>query len=474
MLCLFFTNVAFLQIPAYVALAIIAIWGLYITIRNIVKYKAYKKMEFGIWAAAFLAMNFITALVHITDNFLINMLFILFMCICFFVFYGAHTEPDTNIKHEIYELARIFLYMITLMQVVGIFCLFMDISYRNEWIKLIIYENRYTGLFINPNLSGFSSVVVVFSVHILSIHNFDSKTSEMSKISRIWLASGLFISIITLFLSDSNASLVLFLGYVIVFVICKFLSSRERFNRKQFVLKFISTVLAGIVIIFCTFFMRTICQIGVAAIINNANQISVGDSDSILPPTENDEVTFEHENENVDSGRLTLWSQALTIYSHYPVEGIGKGNILLYSYDYFEEGMHFSNLYSGDFASLFAVFTTDIHNAYLTILLCSGVIGFLLFMAFAFRNGFYMTRFLYNAKDKLQNDIFPCMFSFVVAYLGFALFEKAILYDISFMVIIFWMILGQMACYNIREKEEHNLKDDNNIKFKESIKKTLL
>lgn len=474
MLCLFFTNVAFLQIPAYAALAFLAIWGLYITIRNIVKYKAYKRLEFGIWAMAFLAMNVITAIVHISDNFLINMLFILFMCICFFVFYGVHTEPDTNIKHEIYELARIFLYMITLMQVFGIFCLFMDISYRNEWIKLIVYENRYTGFFINPNLSGFSSVVVVFSIHILTIHNFDSKTPQISKISRIWLASGLFISIITLFLSDSNASLVLFLGYVIVFVICKFLFSREKFDKKQFVLKFISTVVAGVVIIFCTFFMRTICQIGVAAIISSANQISVGDSDNVLPIAENEEVTFEHENENVDSGRFTLWSQALTIYSHYPIEGIGKGNILHYSYDYFEEGMHFSNLYSGDFASLFAVFTTDIHNAYITILLCSGVIGFLLFMIFAFRNGFFMTRFLYNAKDKLQNDIFPCMFSFVVAYLGFALFEKAILYDISFMVIIFWMILGQMTCYNIREREERNLKDNNNIKFKESIKKTLL
>ena len=35
-----------------------------------------------------------------------------------------------------------------------------------------------------------------------------------------------FINILTLFLCDSNASMVLFLGYVIVFVVTKFITSR--------------------------------------------------------------------------------------------------------------------------------------------------------------------------------------------------------------------------------------------------------
>ena len=459
-----------MQIPAYVALIFLALWGAYLTVRNIVKYKAYKKMEFGLWAMAFLAMNLVTALVHITDNFLINMLFILFMCICFFMFYGVHLEPETKVKHELYAVARIFLYMVTLIQIAGIICLFLDISYHNEWIDLIIYENRYTGLFINPNLSGFSSVIVVFCIHILTIHKFSSKNSDLPKTSRIWLATGLFISIFTLFLSDSNASLVLFLGYIIVFVITKFIASREDYEKKQLIIRFISTLLAGVVIIFCTFFLRSICQLGVAAVINNANEIVVSDSDTLTVLSE-EEVTFEHENANVDSGRLTLWSQAMTIFSHYPIEGIGKGNILEYSYDYFEDGLHFSNLYSGDFASLFATFTTDIHNGYITILVCSGVIGFLLFMAFAFRNGITITRYLFKKGKELEHTIFPCLFSFIVSYLMFACFEKAILYDISFMVIFFWFVLGQITCYNFRER---TLDQRGNLSFKQSIKPTLL
>lgn len=472
-LCLFFTNVAFVQIPAYCALIVLGLWGLYLTIRNIVKYKAYKRMEFGLWAMAFAGVNLLTALIHIADNFLINMLMFVFMSICFFVFYGVHLEGGKSVKNEIFTLARVLLYVVTVLHIVGIICLMTDVSYHNEWLDLIVYENRYTGLFINPNLSGFISVVVVFSIHILYKQKFDGKSDSLTNTSRIWLATGLFINILTLFLCDSNASMVLFLGYVIVFVVTRFISSRNDYNKKQLVLRFISTVLAGVVIIFCTFFVRNLCQIGVSAIINQSNQIVIRDGENrYYTPIETEEaVTFEHENSNVDSGRLTLWTQALTIFSHYPVIGIGKGNILKYSYYFFENGMHFANLYSGDFAGLFATFTTDIHNAYLTILVCSGAVGFLLFMAFAFRNGCAITRFLVKGEKSFDSDIFPCLFSFTVAYLGYACFEKAILNDLSFMTVFFWFVLGQIMCYNIRSI---NRDKTDKLSFKESIKKILI
>lgn len=471
-LCLFFTNVAFLQVPAYCFLVLLAVWGIYLTVRSIIKYKSYKKMEFGFWAMAFLASNLVTALIHITDNFLINFLFLIFVSVCFFLFYGVHIDKEANVRHELYTVARVFLYMVTLMQVVGIACLVFNISYHNEWIDLIVYENRYTGLFINPNLCGFASVFVVFSVHILLIHKFDSRYSSLPNTSRIWLASALFINILTLFLCDSNASMVLFLGYIIVFVITKFISSRSDYQRKQLVFRFLSTILAGVVIICCTFFLRNICQIGVSTLINSHNNVIVSDSDmgsNIVMPEVAD-VTFEHENTNIDSGRFTLWSQAMTIFSHNPVLGIGKGNILEYSYKYFDEGIHFANLYSGDFASMFASFTTDFHNAYITVLVCSGVIGFIFFLVFAFRNGISITKYLFKNSKELEHGIFPCLFSFVVSYLAFACFEKALVFDISFMVVIFWFILGQIICFNVRDKKE----PDHNLSFKESMKQNLL
>jgi O-antigen ligase len=462
--------VAFLQIPAYVALIFLGLWGLYLTVRNIVKFKAYKQMDFAFWAMAFVALNIITILVNMSQQFLINLLMVIFMAVCFFVFYGANVEGLKTVKHELYTVARLLLYIVTSLQIAGIFCLLVKISYHNEWMDLIIYENRFTGLFINPNLTGFCSVVVIFFIHLLLIHNFDSRFTHMSRISRIWLSMGLIINLITLFLCDSNSSMVLFLGYVIVFVITKFISSRNDYNKKQLIVRFCSTILAGVVIICCTFLMRTVCQAGMAALINSQNQIVVSESDMAYSTLiEEDTVTFEHENQNIDSGRFTLWSQAMTIFSHYPIIGIGKGNLLEYSYQFFKDGMHFADLYSGDFSGLFASFTTDIHNAYITILVCSGILGFLLFMAFSVRNGFAITKFLFKAEKSLDKDIFPCLFSFTVSYLVFACFEKAVLYDISFMVIIFWFVLGQIMCYNVR-----NISHNKDATFKENIKQVLL
>jgi hypothetical protein len=264
--------------------------------------------------------------------------------------------------------------------------------------------------------------------------------------------------------------MVLFLGYVIIFVVTRFISSRNDYNKKQFVLRLCSTVLAGVVIIFCTFFMRNLCQAGMSALVNSQSSIVLSDSDMIYSDiADQDAVTFEHENENIDSGRFTLWSQAMTIFAHYPIIGIGKGNLLSYSYQFFKDGMHFADLYSGDFSGLFASFTTDIHNAYITILVCSGVIGFLLFMIFAVRNGFAITKFLFKSEKTLDGDIFHVMFSFAVSYLFFACFEKAVLYDISFMVIMFWFVLGQIMCYNIREPRLNT-----HTTFKESMKSVLL
>ncbi|HRN38943.1 MAG TPA: hypothetical protein PLJ36_00835, partial [Ruminococcus bromii] len=50
-------------------------------------------------------------------------------------------------------------------------------------------------------------------------------------------------------------------------------------------------------------------------------------------------------------------------------------------------------------------------------------------------------------KKTYRDDVYPCLFAFLFAYLIFACFEKALLYDISFMVVWFWLIMGYMSCY---------------------------
>ncbi|MDD6252125.1 MAG: hypothetical protein PUA85_05740, partial [Oscillospiraceae bacterium] len=43
----------------------------------------------------------------------------------------------------------------------------------------------------------------------------------------------------------------------------------------------------------------------------------------------------------------------------------------------------------------------------------------------------------------------PCLLAFMFAYFVYALVEKTILFDVSFLVISFWTVLGYLACYAI-------------------------
>ena len=103
------------------------------------------------------------------------------------------------------------------------------------------------------------------------------------------------------------------------------------------------------------------------------------------------------------------------------------------------------------------------HNGFLTLLVSTGVIGFLLFAIFGLRFIISVSRVLFMRKNSFySDDALPCIFSFLFAYLFYSVFEKALLYDISFTVILFWLMMGYASCY-IKKYKHHddwlNIKD---------------
>lgn len=150
---------------------------------------------------------------------------------------------------------------------------------------------------------------------------------------------------------------------------------------------------------------------------------------------EKDKITFSHENKNIDSGRKKLWLESINLFKLSPIIGISNGNIVLYSAEYSNGALEYS------------YHKSDLHNGFLTILVSTGVIGFVLFGIFGFRFAKHSAQHLFLQKKTYRDDVYPCLFAFLFAYLIFACFEKALLYDISFMVVWFWLIMGYMSCY---------------------------
>lgn len=454
-ICLFCSNLSFVLIPAYLVLAFLFVWGVFLMIFNAVKHRTVLKTRYGLWLFAFVVTSLVTMVIHLASSFLYNaynLIMILHVSMCFFVFYSVHTEKHLNFRRELYSICRFIVYTTTVLGILGLAFLMAEISFEVLWFKFIVYENRFDGMFINPNILGFVSVVGIFCCHMLLKKDFIA-ISGRERVSRIWIGSCVAVNAISLLLCDSNGALMLLIAYAIFFVIYKMFGSESKFTVWQIVTKSAACLLAGAVIVMSLFFVRNITQAGFVQIMKTASSSTIISSDSITDKIAHDEaaVTFEHENKNLDSGRLVLWKQAAKMYMEDPILGIGKGNIYEYGNRLFEDGIKFSKSYG-----MLAPIMTDFHNGYITILVCSGVIGFVLFCIFGLRFFKHITMHVFR-DDSLHESVLPCMYSFLCAYLIYSFIEIGLLYNPTFTVMFFWLILGYTSCFLVKYEPDSEL-----------------
>jgi len=440
--CLFLCNISFLQIFSYIALPFIFIWGALLMLKNEMRYRGFYNIKYGIWIITFILSTVLTSVYYLFDNFLFNILMIFHVAICFFIFYGLHNERNKNHKAELFSICKAIIYLTLVCGITGIVLLLCGVSFEFLWIKFIIYENRFTGVYINPNLLGFISVVSVFCCHIVSKEKF-IQASGYKKLKTPLVAACIIINLISLFLCDSNSSLVFFVCYVLFSAFYKSISFEKYCFNKKTILKSIFITVSSVIIITSVFATRYFCQSGFSFLMVKAAEVtqdmthqSVFDLDISQNLT-----TFTHENKNFDSGRIKLIKNSANLFLKYPILGVGRGNIIEYSKRYVEDGVLDYNLNFN-----------DIHNGYITILISSGILGFSAFAIFGFKLGKNIIMTLLQKRETFKNTEVPCEASFLCAYLVFACFEKALLYDISIMVMLFWLILGHISCI-LRDQE---------------------
>lgn len=430
---LFFCNIAFVQIPAYVCLVFLFFWGVYLVYLKIRRERCFDRLRFGFWILAFLAINLLTMLLNLSMGLIYNIIMLLHISICFFIFYGIHTEKKLNTKAELYKVCKFIIYATTVLGAIGFALMMWKVKFEWMWIKFIIYENRYTGVYINPNILGFISVVSIVCCHLVMKPDFLIQ-AKRTRISRIWIAICLCVDLFSLLLCDSNASFALFICYVIFTLIFIYFSSSARMEKKQFFMKSLAVLFAAVYVISTAFMVRAICQKGFSQLVSpqsvdsqavaNINEITGGEA-----------ITFTHINKNIDSGRLKLIKESFKLFELSPIFGISNGNIVEYSQKYLDGTLSLS------------YHNNDIHNGYLTIIVSTGIIGFLIFAIWGLKFGKHIVFNLFKRQNAGSQDILPCLFAFCCGYLVYSLFEKALLYDVSFMVIWFWYMLGMTSVY---------------------------
>lgn len=445
LLTLFFANVCVIRTAAIPMQYALMFWAGLIIYFYYIKNGRILKIEYSKYLIMYLISITVTALINITSNFGMNMLMTAHIAICFFVFYGMHTEKNKKrIYREIYILAVSIIFITFALNLAAFPFACMNIHF--EWLDylFIIYENRFTGFFTNPNLLGFFSAVSIMFAHFLTKPSFTARSRGKKIPAPLLLAVSAF-NIICLFLSDSNASL-LFLGlYACAYLFFRVFKRRTELTLKQFALKTVKftagTLAVGVLLIgarsVTAFSVSQLASLTQVKLPSSVTQPIPPDITEIPGITENKSdapVSFKHENKNIDSGRIRLLVEATTLIANYPLFGTGSANLVPYSKQYIEGGLHFS----------------DLHNGYLTILVSSGIVGFVIFLGLAFHIARHMIKSLFIEKKNMRKTIFPCLFSFAFSYCIYSLFEKTLLYEQSFMVVIFWAILGYASVYMLK------------------------
>jgi membrane-associated HD superfamily phosphohydrolase len=128
------------------------------------------------------------------------------------------------------------------------------------------------------------------------------------------------------------------------------------------------------------------------------------------------------------NGRLAIWKAGLKSLSGSEwIMGITEDAVIQRAANYLDETMT-EHLDTG-----------GLHNLYLTVLLASGILGFILFVLFII---FENIEIIGNLKKRKQIiDLIP-LYVFVVSVFAWCFFETRILYNADFIGAFTWLMLG--------------------------------
>lgn len=439
---LFFASVVFLEVPSLVFRCIILTWGLFLLINKFIYSGNIFKIKYNKIILAFIASNILTVVIHIVDNFLPNIVSVYHIVVCLIMFYGMYAEKSRDkLEKEMLIIFKAIVLITTVLSFAGL-VLFMfkaQIKLGDFWIG--INNNRFTGLYINSNMLAFSCVVaIIFANVLIKFYNNNNEGKTIFNIT--FLLISISLNFLSLLLSDSNASFLFIIIYLIVLGFYYLFKVQNNIGTRNIIQKSVILLLFGVSLILVSFAIRGFCQNGISVIVNDFTKIkhpSYDNQAGVAIGRENYDITY-------GSGRSVLLVQGLELFRYHPILGIGRGNLLNYGAQYLEKGLKYN----------------DLHNGYLTVLVCSGIIGFSIFFCFGICVAVKMCKYLFKSRYEYEINVFPNLFAAIIGYCVYSLFEKTIFTEITFMVMAFWLILGYAMSYmrNYIDEESESMQYD--------------
>lgn len=431
-ICSFFQMITYLDYLSYVATGIAFFWGVYLIIRQYLIHSKFRKVDYSFIFILFTVMSVATILINIASHpfsTAVSFFTMIVNLIYFYLFFCRLNEDVVSIRKEIYKISKCIAILTSVCAIIGLVLLV--IFHRAIWLfdrSLIIFENRFKGIYINPNPMAFASVCGMISCFALRCKGFLQRVEE-TPVRLRWICICVGLNGLSLMLSVSNSGLLLICSFIFG-LICYSIFAGKKFTAGRTVVYKTSIFLLCCALVSVSLF-------GLRYVVNYVSGVLISGepmvSGEVLQPTaeqykselqtSDGTVTFEHINGTIDSGRIKLYKRALNEISKQPVFGVGYGNIFYNGW--MEKGELF-----------------DYHNGYLTLGVSNGVISFAIFFLFAVLLARRMTSVVFKLKLQGSSSVLPHMMCFIYAYCIYSCVEPTLLFYPSFTTLYFWWCIG--------------------------------
>lgn len=289
-----------------------------------------------------------------------------------------------------------------------------EIGVQNDVVEQGFVDSRLYGVFIDPNYAAIEAFIFI----LFSVFYFNKKNKWV-------LIPFIFINVIYIILSGCRTVLYLCLA-VLIFLLALMIYQKiklKHFNKKIMVV----LLLCGFLVL-CNDINKQLLTL-IPEKIFHSNEVENADPGHILDRPDTGP-------ENISNNRIYIWEGYLKTVPDDLIFGKSPRNAIKIITD----------MYPENFVS---VRQYETHNGYLSVLVCTGVLGLIAVAAFLLKIAYTFFRDI--NKNSIKDD-YIMIFLIVISLLFFTCAFSNLFFINNLSTILFWMFIGYIANYNNPEK----------------------
>lgn len=429
------------------------VWGAFIVLRDLALNRALIKNRYSFWLFLFCVGYAFSILIAAPDFLTENVKQYLYMALYMVLLFGNDiTAPFEKKLSELQAVANTFIAVTFAMSLtcIAFFLFSADFTYYHEKygeLTVGLHHDRFGGLY-NPNTGSTMATITVFVCWMMLV------MKKRPRPLKAFYIAVMVLQYVYLLLTQSRTAwyTLLIFGGLVLFVqlLIKF---------KDRVKKTLSAALlaaaAVVVLVAGAEVLRTPTVKGISylpSIVQQFENVVIRkgsfSSELIQPVIEGREDMYHEKDGDVTSGRVLIWKASLEVFKEYPVFGVTR------------EGLHDRIAPYLSESRLRNVNNGGLHNIYLTVLVCAGLVGFALLAVFVFSicKTLLFKRVLPVSRENLwQYLLMAITFSFFLM----EFFESRILFRSNVFSVTFWVFTGYLMYFaekDIQKKDDSLLR----------------